>query len=136
MFVFENKGQALAGTNFWDSDHARAGYFFLSWNAGAARLLVPDSQKSVIREMKSRYVIISRGRYEDREALEVLFEDGTDTPYSMLIGAEMTDRLIPEADQGGGLVVTIWTRGGMKLRLPGKYRVVGNLPDLSEWVEQ
>ena len=62
MLEIRNQGQAILSTNYWDSDHAKAGYFYLSWNAGAGRLLVPDSQKATLREMKgAREVIISRG---------------------------------------------------------------------------
>lgn len=45
------------------------------------------------------------------------------------------DRLLPENNQGGGFVVTVWTRGGNQLRYLGKYRVVENLPDVSPWSE-
>ncbi|MGT6336617.1 hypothetical protein ACRW6M_25480, partial [Escherichia coli] len=50
--------------------------------------------------------------------------------------SEQCDRLLPENNQGGGFVVTVWTRGGNQLRYPGKYRVVENLPDVSPWSEQ
>ena len=137
MITIGNQGQRIASTDYWDSDHARAGYLYLSWNAGAARLLVPDSQKAVIREMKtSEHVIISRGPWTDqggREALELLFEDGSDAPFCMHLVAEQCDRLIPDTEQGGGFVVTVWTRGGEKLRLPGKYRRVDSLPCLQPW---
>ena len=137
VITIGNQGQRITSTNYWDSDHARAGYLYLSWNAGAARLLLPDSQKPMIREMKTgRFVIISRGPWADqggREALELLFEDGSDTPFSMHLVAEQCDRLIPDTEQGGGFVVTVWSRGGEKLRLPGKYRRVDSLPCLQPW---
>ena len=137
MLEIRNQGQAITSTNYWDSDHAKAGYFYLSWNAGAARLLIPDNQKVALREMKTAHeVIISRGPWSDqggRDALELLFEDGSDNPYSLLLVAEQCDRLIPATDQGGGFVVTAWTRGGVKGRWPGKYRVVPALPCLEPW---
>jgi hypothetical protein len=137
--IIANKGQAIASTDYWDSAHATAGKFFLSWNAGAARLLIPDSQKLVLGEMRgAKYVIISRGPWREhggRDALELLFEDGSDSPFCVHLVAEQCDRLIPDTQQGGGFVVTAWTRGGEKLRLPGKYRVVRNIPCLDEWTE-
>lgn len=140
MLTFGNKGQALIQTNYWDSDHAKAGCCFLSWNAGAARLLLPDALKPALRGMRqARYVIISRGLWAEqggREALELLFEDKSDSPFCLHIVAEQTDRLLPEVDQGGGFPVTVWTRGGEKLRLPGKYRIVPTIPCLEEWIEQ
>lgn len=76
MFFIENEGQAVARTDYWQSVQAQAGYVYLSWNAGAARLLVPDAAKHLLREMR---------------------------------GAEYV--------------------------IPGKYRVVENLPDVSPWSE-
>lgn len=140
MLTISNKGQAIAQTNYWDSEHAKAGYCFLSWNAGAARLLLPDALKPALREMRSaKYVIVSRGPWTEhcgRDALELLFEDQSDSPYCLHLVAEQTDRLLPEDNQGGGFVVTVWTRGGEKLRLHGKYRTVQAIPCLEEWSEQ
>lgn len=137
LITMANKGQQITHTNYWNLEHAEKGLFYLSWNAGAARLLVPESQKPLIKEMKTgKFVIVSRGKFQGRDALELLFEDNSDSPFSILIVTEQTDRLIPDYEQGGGFVVTVWTKSGQKLRLPGKYRVVETLPDLSAWVEQ
>ena len=140
MLTISNKGQALADTTYWDSDHARAGLLYLTWNAGAARLLIPDTAKPMLREMKgAREVIVSRGPWTDqgnRDALELLWEDGSNEPFCVHLVAEQTDRLIPEYQQGGGFVVTAWTRGGLKARWPGKYRVVPQIPDLTPWSVQ
>jgi len=137
MLTIVNRGQAIESTNYWDTEHAQAGLFYLTWNAGAGRLLVPDPQKAAVREMRTaQYVIVSRGPWPDqggRDALELLFEDGSDSPYCLHLSAEQTDRLLPETDQGGGFVITVWTRGGQKLRLPGKYRTVDVIPCLQPW---
>lgn len=140
MLQISNKGQAIASTNYWNGDHAKAGLLYLTWNAGAGRLLLPDSQKSMLPEMRSaKYVIVSRGPWTDqggRDALELLFEDDTDSPFCVHLVAEQTDRLIPETEQGAEFVITVWTRGGEKLRLSGKYRTVETLPCLDKWSEQ
>ncbi len=137
MLTITNRGQALADTISWDSEHAHAGLLYLSWNAGAGRLLVPDAAKGYLREMRGASdVIVSRGPWTDqggRDALELLWEDGSDSPFAVHLVAEQTDRLIPEYQQGGGFVVTAWTRGGLKGRWPGRYRVVGRIPDLTPW---
>ena len=44
MITIENRGQAILTTDYWYTPHAHAGYLYLSWNAGAGRLLIPDSQ--------------------------------------------------------------------------------------------
>lgn len=140
MIIIKNQGQSIVSTNYWNSDHAKAGYCFLSWNAGAARLLVPDRIESEIQEMRSaRFVIVSRGPWIEngsRDALELLFEDGSDNPYCLHMVAEQTDRLLPEDNQGGSFFVTIWTKAGEKLRFEGKYRTVQSIPCLDPWVEQ
>ena len=137
FITISNRGQAIEDTNYWDHPNAQAGYFYLSWTAGAARLLVPDNQKLSVREMRSaKYVIVSRGPWHDqggREAVELLFEDESDCPYCLHLVAEQCDKLIPAAEQGGGFVMTVWTRGGLKLRLPAKYRMVDAIPCMKEW---
>ncbi|EEC9697969.1 hypothetical protein DXL13_005148, partial [Escherichia coli] len=120
MFFIENEGQAVARTDYWQSVQAQAGYVYLSWNAGAARLLVPDAAKHLLREMRgAEYVIISKGTLHGRDALELIFEDGSDAPFVIHMLSEQCDRLLPENNQGGGFVVTVWTRGGNQLRYPG-----------------
>ncbi len=91
----------------------------------------------MLREIRSaREVIVSRGPGLDqggRDALELLWEDNSDSPYAVHLVAEQTDRLLPEEQQGGGFAVTAWTRGGMKGRWPGRYRVVPEIPCLEPW---
>lgn len=73
IFFIENEGQAVARTDYWQSVQAQAGYVYLSWNAGAARLLVPDAAKHLLREMRgAEYVIISKGTLHGRDALFVI----------------------------------------------------------------
>lgn len=134
MHTFVNQGQLIAKTNYWQSEHCRAGALFLSWNAGAARVLLP-----MLAEMSTaKTVIISRGHWADqnnREALELLFDDGSDAPFVVTLVAEQCDRLIPDTDQGGGFVVAVWTEQGKQLERPGKYRHVAALPCLARWAE-
>lgn len=137
MLTIINSGQAIASTNYWDGEHARAGLLYLSWNAGAGRLLIPDAAKGILREFRgASKVLVSRGPWTDqggREALELLWEDGSDDPFCVHLITEQCDRLIPQEQQGGGFVITAWTRGGMKGRWPGLYRVVPHIPYLRPW---
>lgn len=136
FIVIKNDGQLIVDTNYWELENAAKGLYYLSWNARAARLLVPDLQMSSIKEMKdAEYVIVSRGTYQGRDALELLFEDHTDSPFSITIVTEQTDRLIPDVEQGSGFDFLIWTQLGEMHRFPGRYRVVQNLPNLSPWKE-
>ena len=139
IITIENRGQAIVSTNYWDTEHAQRGHLYLSWNANCARVLVPDIAKPMLRELKgASEVVVSRGPWIDqggREAIELLWEDGSDAPFAVQLVAEQCDRLIPDTDQGGGFWAAVWTRGGMKGRWPGKYRVVGKIPCFQAWGE-
>lgn len=132
-----NRGQAIAGTNYWDSQPAGEGLYYLSWNAGAGRLLVPDSQKRFVSEMKSaKHVVVSRGpmpQHGGAIGLELLFEDHSDEPFVLIIPADASDLQRPKKDRATDFYITVWTRGGQKLRLPGRYREVDALPCLEAW---
>jgi hypothetical protein len=134
---FLNNGQDLVQTDFWDSALCRAGKMFLAWNAGAARLLVPDSRVDDLDDMHAAdEVIISCGRCEDEDAgetLELMFVDGSHAPYCLYLPSEQTDRMAPESDQGEDFVVAVWTRNGKSLQLQGRYRVVEAIPYLKPW---
>ena len=74
FIIIHNQGQAIRSTSYWDSEQAKAGYVYLSWNAGAGRLLIPDRLKPILREMRdAREVLVSRGPWVDQ---------ATATPWS------------------------------------------------------
>ena len=133
--MISNYGEAIKETNFWESDHARAGYCYLSWNAGACRLLLPPMWESFLPDMSAaEYVIVSRGPWAPaggHDALEILFEDHSDNPFVVHIGIEQTDRRL--ADDTSGFLFTVWMRGAEILRRPGHYRRVARLPWLKPW---
>ena len=103
-------------------------------------MLVPDTQKNALSEMKkATEVIVSRGPWQDqddREAIELLWEDGSEAQYVITLVLDQCDRLIPDTDQGDGFVIAAWTSAGLKQRWPGRYRVVDHLPYLKPWNEQ
>jgi hypothetical protein len=84
----------------------------------------------------AKFVIVSSGPWVEQgrmAALELLFEDHSDSPFVLTIPLAQSDRHLPETDQGGGFYISVWSRGGQKLRLPGRYRKVESLPCLEEW---
>lgn len=134
MISIINNGQLISETNYWQTEHARRGFFFLSWNAGAARLLVPGAQRALIRETAgTEYVIISRGNLQGRDALEIMFEDHSDSPYAIHMVAEQCDRLFPAEGDGVVFPLTLWTEAGLQGTYTARYRESGSLPDLSPW---
>ena len=137
LICIANSGQAIKDTNYYDTLLAARGQFLLSWNAGAGRLLVPDNQKPTIREMRSaHYVIVTSGCWSERggiSAVELLFEDHSDTPFVITLPASQCDRMLAASDCGSSPFITVWTRGGQKLRLPGRFRYGHELPCLKAW---
>jgi hypothetical protein len=137
LLEIENDGQEILATNFFETSLATRGGCYLSANAGAFRLLVPPGQEELIDEIKTaREAIISRGpwpRMGQTEAMEILFEDDTDSPFSLQLGAPQVERFPLPEDEGREFVLTIWTAGPKKqITLPAYYRRVDNIPCLKK----
>ena len=135
FLTIENNGPDISNTNYFDSEHAQRGYFYLSTNAGCVRLLVPDNQIQTIAEFKAatKYVILSRGTWpkqKKNDGLELLFEDFSDTPYVIHFGVEQCD-MLPNGD--GDWAFAAWTRHGKQFECPLKYRKVKEIPCLKAW---
>lgn len=114
----------------------------MSTNAGTFRLLLPDVLLSEIAEWRgASEVIISRGPWPDEgrsDALEILFEDGSQEPYSIRIGTEQVDRMPLDANrdrrgQPPRWRFAVWTSAGKVLNLPCRYRLVKRLPWLKKF---
>jgi hypothetical protein len=136
MLTISNDGQEIIASNYWQSEYARRGHIYLSVNAGAFRLLLPPFLEEAIRDMGAgREVVVSRGPWPDQkraDAIEVIFEDGSDSPFVLHFGIEQIDRLPAKADEGRrDLRCTVWTSGAVKrLSLPAAYRRVKAIPCL------
>lgn len=138
-----NDGPRLTATNYWRSSEARAGACFLSWNAGAARLLVPAARVTevadALRTVKG--AAVTRGRWHGYDAYEVLLDDGTDEPWCLhLVATQSSDRLIPAAEAGRAIQLVVYAPApsapeGVKVvaQLPARFRVATSLPDLRPW---
>ena len=131
----QNNGPEIASTNYWESEYARRGIIYLSFNAGAARLLLPPPFYPSLTEMDTgRLVILSLGQLDTGQTgYELLFGDYSDSPYSILVGTQQTDRLLSKSDSGRDLIVSVWCDGNKKLELPAKFRVVESVPCLKPW---
>ena len=139
MFFIENNAANIQSTDYWDSEAGAAGYCFLSWNGGAGRLLLADALIRHLPEMSSAHTcIVSYGPVPSHNGImawELLFEDDSLTPFAITISAEQCDRLLTDESQGGGFAISVWTRAGLQLSLPGKFRKVPSLPCLEAWRE-
>lgn len=135
LITIENNGPELLHTNYWDSPHASAGYVYASWNAGALRLLLPDSMLDELDDLKAGHtVIVTWGWINSVEGLEIMFEDDTDSPYAIQMVAQQCDRRLADLNLGHEMPVTAWGRAGRLAQWPGRFRVGTTLPDLSSWV--
>lgn len=104
ILMVRNEGADIVDTNYWSHAFNERGEFFLSTNAGAIRLLMPTSQRAALAEMRTgNMVVLTRGRYhpnrpddpEQGDGVELLFDDGSETPFALFIGAHQIDRLWP-----------------------------------------
>lgn len=139
--MITNDGDAIVTTTYWQTALARAGKFYLSTNAGVFRLLVPQQHVGVVREMRSaQQAVVSRGPYPGLGAdmLEILCDDGTDTPFALHLSPGQVDRMPLDHDTAGTWLLTVWTHrvgqtGNCVLTLPAHYRRSRRLPDLRPW---
>lgn len=116
MLVVQSKGKELIYTNYWESEMAHAGYFFVTANAGCLRVLVPQMHEESIEEMRTgKRVLIEPSIYEPRVALDFVFDDGTETPFTVSISKEMMDRKL----QPGRCTVVVLSQNGKQLELGG-----------------
>lgn len=112
IIEIHNHGPLIVSSNYWESDLAAAGKLYCSCNAGAIRLLVPPSDRAAIPELrKAGEVILSRGPWPARglpEAVELLFEDHSDSPWSYQLSPESFDLLPAEPSPGQEWVLSAW----------------------------
>src|SRR5579864_5191771 len=91
----KNEGPLIVATNFWGSAYDRGGKYYCSVNAGAVRLLLPTAHRDQVKEFQSaQYVVLSRGPWpaaNAREAVGLLFEDGTEQPFVLQVTAAYLD---------------------------------------------
>lgn len=135
MIRVENHGPLLRATNFWDSELARAGKFFVSVNAGAIRVLLPPAQYRLLADMRTaRECVLSRG---PRDEVEILFDDDSDSPFALHLTPASFDLLPAAPEPGREWVLTVWTdKDGephKALERVCHWRRVKRIPCLEAW---
>lgn len=112
----ENHGPLITASNYWDTEMARAGYAYLSVNAGAFRLLLPDSCRGWVPDMRAgcRHIVVSALAPDDWEpnafAVEWMSEDGSDEPWAAHLSPGQIDRCPTPADAGKQWLASVWIR--------------------------
>lgn len=140
LVEISNDGQRIVGTNYWDTELAARGMLYLAINAGAFRLLVPPAVAGqVVPELGgARQAVVSRGPWpaaQRNDAVEVLLDDGSQSPWSCHLDAGQVDRMPLDSDASRPWTLSVWVRGedgapSCVLELPCEYRRSQRLPDL------
>lgn len=141
MIETVNHGPLILGSTYWGSEYERTGKLFCSTNAGAVRVLVPRGGRAMIEECRpSRHVVLSRGPWPEMgldEAVELMFEDGSDAPFAMQLSPESFDLLPAEPEPGREWTVTLWDlkKGKPHRALERRchWRRVPKIPCLRPW---
>lgn len=102
-----NDGPRVAQTDYWSTPHARHGLLYLTINAGAIRLLVPNPTAYMLAELPpiGTRATLARGNGIYRLALH----DRPADPYVLEIDVRQADRRIPKSDTGR-TVPLVWYR--------------------------
>jgi len=134
-YMFENEGPELIRSDYWETNDAKKGFFFLSINAGAFRLLVPQNKEEFIEEFRTgEYCIISKGASKMSNHLfmiELVFEDHSVAPFQLTLSPGQIDRSPSNTDSGHKFKLSVWTKGCKKvLEMDAYYRTVDSIPCL------
>lgn len=134
----ENHGPLITASNYWQTEHAARGLLYLSVNAGAFRLLVPNVQRRAISDMRpgAKHVVVSMlppDQWQDRQyAVEWMVEDGSDEPWSCHLSPGQIDRAPGPDDVGKEWLATVWDLKNGKphkcLERPAYFQIVPRLP--------
>jgi hypothetical protein len=82
----------------------------------------------------AKSVVVSRGPWPDgrkADAIEILFDDGSDSHFVMHFGTEQVDRLLPDTD-AGKCAFAVYVRGPALVAYwrDARYRRSARLPDM------
>jgi hypothetical protein len=112
MIETTNKGRLIISSTYWGSEYERAGKLFVSVSSGTVRVLVPRSNHTIIEECRpGKYAVLSRGPWPARglaDAVEILFEDGTDSPFVLHLSPESFKALPAKPPAGRNWRLALW----------------------------
>ena len=133
-----NAGKEIAQSNYWDTEMAQAGLAYLSFNAGCARLLIPDATCREVPEMikGARHVVISmlpiEQAREDCYCVEFMIEDGSSYPWCWHASRSSFDRHPGSSGHGAELLAAVWGRKNGKphkfFEVKAKLRIANAIP--------
>jgi hypothetical protein len=141
MIETQNRGQEVVSSTYWQSEYANDGKDFVSCNAGALRVLLPPARTHAVTDMRgAREVVLSRGPMPDaggREMVELMWDDGSDTPFCLHLAPQLFDELPAEPPPDSEWVCIVYTeRNGaphQEIMQVCHWRRVAALPCLKPW---
>lgn len=136
-----NHGPLIVSSTYWGSEHEKRGKVYCSVNAGCIRLLVPRRARRLIADCRSgKYAVLSRGPWPQMrldDAVEIMWEDGSDSPFAMHLSPESFDLLPGEPAPGMEWTISVWDekkgRPHLAVQRRCHWRRVPNLPWLRPW---
>jgi hypothetical protein len=99
-------------------------------------VLLPERYESQVAEMKTgKEVLVTRGTFQGQDALELCFDDNSESPYALHTAIQAAD-MLPQL--GDRFMASVWTRGSgesavCQLRVPARYRHAARLPHMKPW---
>ena len=131
--IIGNKGGDIRSTNYFDNPLATAGLFFLSGNAGTARLLIPDNMIHTVAEMQTGEIcVLTSGIYEGSPSIEIMFEDHASAPFTIFMSQQQSDFRVRNSQVPFKL--TAWTRSGKVGEWEAYERIGRFLPCRLPWI--
>ena len=110
--VTDSRGPLIVSSTYWGSECETAGEVFVSVNAGAIRVMVPDAMRDAVNEWRAaKHAILSRGPWPELslpEAVEILWEDRSDNPDAIHLWPEQFDHLPSAPPTGRDWLITVW----------------------------
>ena len=133
----DNHGPLITATDYWESEYAREGKVIVSPNAGVIRCLIPPALAPVLGELRqAEYAIVSVGPWHGQPAVEILWEDHTESPHAWHLTAQSC-LMLPGDPGESQWVITCWvSRRGVPhkaLERPCHWRRVAKIPCLLPW---
>ncbi len=140
-----NDGPDIKSSNYWENELAANGIIFCSVNGGAIRVcLPPDLYRWVPDIQTATEVVLSRGPWPamgQAEAVEILYDDGSDSPYVMFLGrSSFAEGLPAKPPPGRKWNLSVWVKedGLIRKVLDSAcyWRTVPSIPCLKAWRER
>ncbi len=84
MIVISNDEHGTKSTSYWNSQYVRLGKFIITGNAGAWRLLLPDTLKNVLPECATaKWVEFHKRPAFSDVNWRIVFEDKSSAPFCL-----------------------------------------------------